>query len=131
MVVSDSALKQNIRPVNEQEILDKLAELPLRRWSYKTQDESIEHIGPMAQDFHRIFGLGEDERHINTLDPDGVALAAIKALHRQNVDLKARMAKMEALLEVLLAERDAASRSWAEEPMIGQLHPSSGEEVPE
>jgi hypothetical protein len=47
----------------------------------KTQEESIRHMGPMAQDFHAAFGLGEDERRISIVDSDGVALAAIQGLH--------------------------------------------------
>jgi hypothetical protein len=38
-------------------------------------------MGPMAQDFYTAFGLGEDDRHITTVDADGVALAAIQALY--------------------------------------------------
>ncbi len=36
----------------------------------------------MAQDFHAAFGVGEDERHISTVDADGVALAAIQGLYQ-------------------------------------------------
>ena len=93
--VSDSALKRNIREVDYQDVLQKVAELPISQWSYEAQDESIEHIGPMAQDFYRLFGLGEDDKHINTLDPDGIALAAIKALYRENQDFKERLRKLE------------------------------------
>ncbi len=32
----------------------------------------------MAQDFRAAFGLGEDEKHISTLDEGGVALAAVQ-----------------------------------------------------
>jgi predicted nucleic acid-binding Zn-ribbon protein len=38
----------------------------------------------MAQDFRAAFGLGDDDKHISSLDEDGIALAAIKALHRDN-----------------------------------------------
>ena len=38
-------------------------------------------MGPMAQDFYAAFGLGLGERAIDTVDPDGVAMAAIQALH--------------------------------------------------
>jgi hypothetical protein len=37
----------------------------------------------MAQDFYRAFGVGEDRRHIASVDADGVALAAIKGLNRE------------------------------------------------
>lgn len=100
-VVSDSTLKRNIREVNYQDVLEKVAELPISQWSYESQDENIEHVGPMAQDFYRLFGLGEDDKHINTLDPDGVALAAIKALHQENQQLKEQLSKMEQRLAKL------------------------------
>ena len=41
-------------------------------------------MGPMAQDFHRAFGLGESHRYIDSVDADGVALAAIKGLAAEN-----------------------------------------------
>jgi len=37
----------------------------------------------MAQDFREAFGLGEDEKHISTVDSEGVALAAIQALYQE------------------------------------------------
>jgi len=40
-------------------------------------------MGPMAQDFREAFGLGEDEKHISTVDSEGVALAAIQALYQE------------------------------------------------
>ena len=62
-----------------------------------------------AQDFYRLFGLGEDDKHINTLDPDGVALAAIKALYEKSkrVDvLEIELAKLRELVEVMIANQD-------------------------
>ena len=46
------------------------------------------HIGPMAQDFYAAFGLGQGETTIATVDADGVALAAIQALAKENEELK-------------------------------------------
>jgi len=49
----------------------------------------------MAQDFHAAFGLnGADDKHIATVDEDGVALAAIQGL---NEKLKEKDARIEAL----------------------------------
>jgi hypothetical protein len=42
----------------------------------------------MAQDFRAAFGLGEDNRHIDTIDSEGVALAAVQGLYRQNKALQ-------------------------------------------
>ncbi len=80
---SDSTLKRNIRPVSTREILNKVVAMPMNRWSYKSQDESIEHIGPMAQDFWNAFRVGGDSLRISTIDPSGVALAAIQELAKQ------------------------------------------------
>lgn len=82
--VSDRNLKENFEEVDGQEVLDKLEGIPVTTWNYKAQDQSIRHIGPMAQDFHSAFGVGEDDKHITTVDVDGVTLAAIKALYEQN-----------------------------------------------
>ena len=42
----------------------------------------------MAQDFYAAFGLGLGETTIATVDADGVALAAIKALALENEKLR-------------------------------------------
>jgi len=80
--LSDRETKANVSPVDENQILLLLAELPISTWNYTGQDPSIRHIGPMAQDFHAAFGVGEDDKHISTVDAGGVALAAIQGLYR-------------------------------------------------
>jgi hypothetical protein len=82
-IPSDRALKEHIAPVDQRAILQRVAELPIASWNYKAQPPSIRHIGPMAQDFAAAFGVGEDEKQINLLDANGVALAAIQALTAQ------------------------------------------------
>nr|MBC8496491.1 tail fiber domain-containing protein [Chloroflexota bacterium] len=79
--LSDRATKADIFPVDREQILASLANLPISTWRYMGQDSSIQHIGLMAQDFYASFGLGEDERHISTVDADGVSLAAIQELY--------------------------------------------------
>jgi hypothetical protein len=78
---SDRNAKTNFAPVDGREILDLLSNIPVETWNYKTQDASIRHLGPMAQDFYAAYGLGLDERHIDTVDLDGVALASIQGLY--------------------------------------------------
>jgi hypothetical protein len=106
--LSDRNVKDNFAFVDGQEILEQLASIPIETWNLKSQDESIRHIGPMAQDFYTAFGVGEDERHISTTDADGVALAAIQRLYQlaQEKDaeiavLKKRNEKVEARLAVM------------------------------
>jgi hypothetical protein len=78
--VSDANLKENFRDRDGDEVLAKVSQMPIREWNYKGQDAAIRHMGPTAQDFHAAFGLGEDPLKISTIDADGVALLAIKAL---------------------------------------------------
>ena len=66
-------------PLDDDAILTKVAALPIDGWSYKSE-RGVRHVGPMAQDFYAAFGFGIDDRHITSIDEDGVALAAIKSL---------------------------------------------------
>ena len=88
---SDRSLKTNFASIDGKEILAKVAALPMSSWNYKSQDASIRHIGPVAQDFAAAFKVGEDDKHISTIDADGVALAAIQGLYQE---LKIRDAKI-------------------------------------
>ena len=107
--VSDSTMKRNARLVNGTEILDKVINLPIKRWSYKAQDPSIEHIGPMAQDFYAAFGVGDNNKTISTIDPSGVALAAIQELAKQNKLLTERVAQLETQLKSLMEQKQASA----------------------
>jgi hypothetical protein len=78
---SDRNSKTHFEPLKAKDILDKVLSLPVTKWRYHGEPESVRHIGPMAQDFYAAFKLGESDRHIGTVDADGVALVAIQALH--------------------------------------------------
>jgi len=101
--LSDLNAKTGITPIDTQEVLRKVAELPVTAWRYKHNPERP-YIGPMAQDFHETFGLGSDDRHISTLDTDGVALAALKGLIEELQERKDRSAAQARRLHELEAE---------------------------
>lgn len=79
-------MKKDFSFVSAREILNKVIELPIQTWRFKTEADSISHIGPMAQDFMTAFGYGLDERYLSTLDMDGVTLAAIQGLYAMQRD---------------------------------------------
>ena len=93
---SDRNVKTNFVPVDGRAVLAQVANLPVSSWNYKADDPSIRHIGPMAQDFYAAFNVGNDDKHIGTVDEAGVALAAIQALDLENKALKAQNASLEA-----------------------------------
>ena len=108
--LSDVRTKHRFRELDGDDVLAKIAQMPVTEWSYKAQDAAIRHIGPTAQDFHAAFGLGEDPLRIGTLDADGVALAGVRALEarsHQHADeiaaLKAEIARLRELLVALAA----------------------------
>jgi hypothetical protein len=81
-MLSDRAVKDNLKPLDGRETLEKLAQLPVYEWNYKAQADTVRHVGPTAQDFSAAFGVGEDDRHITAVDADGVALSAIQGLYQ-------------------------------------------------
>jgi hypothetical protein len=85
--VSDENVKAGFGQVSPSEILAGVANLPVRTWHYRSEPD-VTHIGPVAQDFYRAFGVGPDRQHIASVDADGVALAAIKGLHEENEVLR-------------------------------------------
>ena len=117
---SERNLKENFVPLSPATILQKIDALPVTEWNYKNEDPSVRHIGPVAQDFHAIFGVGDSSTSISTIDPSGIAIVGIQALDakgesqdgqiaqlKEQVDartqeirsLEERLARLESLLE--------------------------------
>jgi trimeric autotransporter adhesin len=94
-VLSDRNAKKNFKAVNTEAVLEKLAAIPIQQWNYKWEkDDDVPNIGPMAQDFKHAFFPGRDDKSINTLEFDGVELAAIQGLNQK---LNEKDAEIEAL----------------------------------
>ena len=104
---SDRQAKENIEVVDAQDVLDRLVVVPISTWNYIAQDATVQHMGPMAQDFHAAFGLGEDDRHIAALDLGGANTAAIQALYRLVQELETEDAALREQMTQLQAENAA------------------------
>jgi hypothetical protein len=103
---SDRNLKENFSKVDGEELLEKIEELPISRWNYKVDSDNVTHIGPTAQDFKAAFGVGANDKTISTIDPSGIALAAIKALNCKMRELDAKtneIAQLKAELDAIKA----------------------------
>jgi len=98
---SDRNAKEHFGSINAREVLAQLVRMPIQTWNFKEGDSGVPHIGPMAQDFHAAFQVGPDDKHISTVDADGVAFAAIQGLNEivqeQNAELAAKAKEIDAL----------------------------------
>jgi len=99
---SSRKLKDNFASVDPDEVLNKVDELDVLSWNYSRDPESVRHIGPMAEDFHKQFGLnGEKDGVISASDVNGVALAAIKALKARSDTLERELQQKDEQLDSL------------------------------
>lgn len=103
---SDRNAKEHVREINQEDVLKRVCKLPITTWKYKKDENSVRHMGPMAQDFHAAFGLGDSSKTISTVDRDGVALASIQALNskvsekdREIKDLNEKLQEQETVLQ--------------------------------
>ncbi len=101
--VSDRNTKENFSAIDTSTILGRLFNMPVQEYNLKTQDDSIRHMGPVAQDFYAAFGLGESELAINMQDADGVSFAAIQGLYELLLEQQAQIAALEARIAALEA----------------------------
>ena len=96
---SSREAKGGFETVNGLSVLDKVAALPISEWSYKADNPSVRHLGPMAEDFHAAFGLGKTNKGLTSVDTSGVALAAIQGLNQKLVEKDARIHELENRLQ--------------------------------
>jgi len=103
---SSRAFKDRFSEVSANEILSGLRALWIPKWSYRGTNEV--HLGPMAEQFRELFGLGVpiDDSHISTVDAAGVALRAVQALlerldesERKRAEIEVRLKCMEDMLD--------------------------------
>lgn len=90
-ILSDKKKKHRIRKSGP--VLKRIEKLPVRSWQYKPGiDDGSRHIGPMAQDVHGAFGIG-DGHMIPTVDAFGLSIKAIQELSRKVSALESRNAR--------------------------------------
>ncbi len=83
LCISDRHVKHDVRAVDARAVLETLARVPMSTWSYNSDPPEVRHMGPMAQDFHSAFGLGDTDRAYDPIDAHGVAFAAIQGLYER------------------------------------------------
>jgi hypothetical protein len=103
---SDRNIKTDFSAIKPDDILTRVAQLPISSWRYNNENAGIRHVGPMAQDFKAAFGLGDSDKSIGFVDEGGVALAAIQGLHQKLQDQSAQLNARDAEIQNLKEKND-------------------------
>ena len=102
---SDIFSKENIKDIDGPRLRELLRTLPIYSWNYKDDEMKSRHIGPMAQDFMKIYQLGDNDKVISTLDTSALSLAVIKELDNEIVQLKKENKEIKDLLNKILSDK--------------------------
>ena len=76
---SSITFKEDFSSLDKKETLEKISSLNISRWKYKNSNNEY-HIGPIAEEFYKLFKVGTNEKYLSTIDPSGVALAGVQEL---------------------------------------------------
>src|ERR1019366_5730190 len=91
-------------------------------WNYINEDPSVRHVGPVAQDFYSIFGVGNSSTSISTIDPSGIALAGIQGLNQKSPARAVKLAELKAQLHAKTQEiRSLEERLTHLETLLEQM----------
>ncbi len=104
--VSDRNQKENFKPVDREEVLEKIREIPVQSWNYIGHDpKEFRHYGPVAQDFFSAFGHDDigtigTPTTINSGDMQGILMIAIQALEKRLASLEQVLTAQQSLAAV-------------------------------
>lgn len=101
---SSRTLKTGIEPINGTSLLAKVLSLPLYHWRYTASPAQERHVGPMAEDFRKIFQLGHDDKSLAPGDLAGVTLGAVQELARKVEERETDIAAIKARISLLEAQ---------------------------
>jgi hypothetical protein len=97
---SSRTLKENIQPVKADDILEKVASVPVVTYDWKptawggAEEQRKNKMGLIAEDFHTILSRGSD-KEINAQDVEMTLWLAVQQLHAENQELKSRLTQLE------------------------------------
>ncbi len=126
---SSAAMMDNRAPVDFDALLGRLAALPIAYFTTKGATVPARELGPSAEDFRAVFGLGRDGGSIAQGNASGVALAASQGLYRKIMadaaTIAAQQKEIAALQKELATQRTAIARLAT--ALAGPAHPADGQ----
>jgi len=94
--------KENFQQQDKNIILQKINQLEITKWKYKGTDNEY-HYGPMADDFHRLFGV-DDDSSIADMDKTGVLFLGMQQLIKINKEKDASIDSLKSEIANLKSE---------------------------
>jgi trimeric autotransporter adhesin len=110
---SSRTLKEGFAPVDGEDVLIRMRDVPVTMWTMIGDADRIRHLGPVAEDFHRGFALGLGATTIGMGDIDGVTFAAAQALERRTTELRAALEARDAEVAGLRGELETSRERQA------------------
>jgi hypothetical protein len=92
-VASSRTFKENIEPIDVPDILKKIEAVPVVTYDFRNNGPK-DRLGLIAEDFHQVFGRGDD-KHIDGQDVQMALWMAVQKLTAENKALTDRLAKLE------------------------------------
>ncbi len=108
-MTSTRSAKTNFEPIDSADVLEGVEDMEVQTWEYRDEEgdgKGVTHIGPTAEGFHDVVDVGDSDEHINSVNADGLAFAAIQGLADRLKERDERIAELEADSEDLSAEND-------------------------
>jgi hypothetical protein len=116
---ADPAGTESRAPVDGDQMLERITELPVESFEYADDESDARHVGPSGADFRAAFGLGASDATVAPGDIGGVTLAAIQALARNAAATDARVDGVTGRLGVV--EGASGGDVGALKPIVTQL----------
>lgn len=94
LALSSKDAKEGKAPVSEEQVLDRIKDVPVESWKYKDgMGDGGSHIGPYAEDVQASLGdaVAPGGKAIDMVSMQGAQLAAIKALDKKVSALQKRV----------------------------------------
>jgi hypothetical protein len=92
-VASSRTFKENIQPTDVPDILQKIEAVPVVTYDFRNNGPK-DRLGLIAEDFHTVFGRGDD-KHIDGQDVQMALWMAVQKLTAENKALTDRLSKLE------------------------------------
>ena len=126
---SSREVKKDFAKVDGKAVMDKIKNLEVTEWRYKDEAAQGKHIGPMAEDFYKLFNLGADNKHVSATDMASISLVASKELQLETEVLKEQLKAKDIKLAELQERLSSLEKLVSNFVLSGKSFPETNAKV--